>query len=75
MFSVISVCRSVCLSVHGGGGSNVTTTHDALDHSIQEPPLKPLNMGPHSTGTCLSGHGISLYRDPPTGTDQDWKPS
>ena len=39
MFSVVSVCHSVCHSVHRG--SNVTITHDALDLTVQGPQPHP----------------------------------
>ena len=74
MFSVISVCRSVCLSVHGGAlmwplpmmfwttpYRNLPSNLWTWDLTLQGPAS--LDMGSHCTGT------------PPTGTDQDWKPS
>ena len=51
----------VCLSLSSWGrGSHMTTTHDALNLTIQEPPpphmFKLVQLGPHCTATTLSRH-------------------
>ena len=46
MFSLVSVCHSVqCLCVWGG--PHVTITHDALDITVQPPPLVLTSSGGH----------------------------
>ena len=62
MFSIVSVCLSVCPQ----GGSHVTITHDTLDLTGKGPPqLCPLNM------FKLVQLGPPVQR-PPGG--QDWGP-
>ena len=57
MHSVVSVCPSV-----HHVGSHLTITHDYLDLTVHGTSVQ----GPPNPQTPPSGHGASLYRDPPS---------